>query len=104
MNCPRCGAPLCERPTGPRWLRFFECRQCCLVFEIAVERHFESCGHNPKRKFMRHAFALRLGRTPNRRGWLSRRESIRRRLMERDLTTFAIRGDLSGSRLRRSRT
>jgi hypothetical protein len=104
MNCPRCGAPLCERPTGPRWLRFFECRQCCLVFEIVVERHLEPCGHNPKRKFMRHTFALQLGRTRNHRGVLSRRESVYRRLIEGDARNFAIRGDLSGWRLRRSRT
>jgi hypothetical protein len=94
MPCPRCDAPLREKPTGSRWLRFFECKGCCLAFEIVVERHFEPCGHNPKKKFMRHTFTLRLGRTPNHNRALSRRESIYRRLIESDAVNFAIRGDL----------
>lgn len=94
MSCSRCGDPLRERLTGPRWLRFFECKACCLAFEIVVERHFEPCGHDVKRKFMRTTFTLRLGRTPSHKGTLSRRESIYRRLIEGDAANFAIRDDL----------
>jgi len=106
MQCPRCSAPLRERPTGPRWLRFFECKSCCAAFEIVVERHFEPCAHNPQGKFLRHTFSLRLGRSPKRvhKRFLSRREAVYRRLRESEPRNLAIRGDLRDSSLRRSET
>ena len=96
LDCPRCGAPLQEKATGPRWLRFFECKSCCAAFELVIERHFEPCAHNPQGKFLRHTFTLRPGRSRKRahKGFLPRREAIYRRLMEWEPTNFAIRDDL----------
>jgi hypothetical protein len=81
LNCPRCGAPLYEKEPDRRWLRFFECSQCWLAFEVVVERHMAPCGNDPGRKFLRHTFTLLRGRTRGRKN--------------------AIGADLSSSSLRR---
>jgi hypothetical protein len=70
MACPRCGAPRREREPDRKWLRFFECRQCWLAFEVSVERHFESCDHNPNAKFLRSTSTLEPGRTPRPADWI----------------------------------
>ena len=41
----------------------FECRQCCLSFELVTERRRAPCGHNPKAWFLRHTTTLQPGRT-----------------------------------------
>lgn len=39
MDCPRCGSALEESEPTHRWEQHFECRQCCLAFELVMERH-----------------------------------------------------------------
>jgi hypothetical protein len=63
MNCPRCDAPLREHEPTCKWQRYFECRQCCLTFELVTERHRAPCGHNPEAWYIRHATTLQPGRT-----------------------------------------
>lgn len=38
LNCPRCDAPLTEHLPGPRWRRYFECRECWLAFSFYTGR------------------------------------------------------------------
>jgi hypothetical protein len=61
--CPRCDGPLREKGSNGRWRRFFECGQCWATFEPVIERRFQSCGHNPQAKFMRHTITLQPGRS-----------------------------------------
>jgi hypothetical protein len=72
MNCPRCGSALRERGPTRKWQRYFECRQCCLTFELVTARHRAPCGHNPKAWFIRNTKTLQPGRTP---AWRSKCES-----------------------------
>jgi hypothetical protein len=63
MLCPRCSATLRERGPNRRWMRFFECHECYLTFELVTERHREPCGHDPSARFLRHTTSLQPGRT-----------------------------------------
>jgi len=64
MNCPRCGAPLRERGPNRKWRQFFECRECCLTFELVTECRYERCSpQSAFSKFMRHTVTLQAGRT-----------------------------------------
>lgn len=67
-HCPRCGLPLLEKPLGRRWLRFFECSECWMTFELVTEKRFERCvPQSVGVKFLRHITTLQPGRTPIRR-------------------------------------
>ena len=65
MNCPRCGAPLQERAPNLQWLRWLECDECWLAYELVSEAHWEHPGHPKGRRFMRHTVTLQPGRTPH---------------------------------------
>jgi transposase-like protein len=70
MNCPRCGAPL--RPEGPnrKWLQYFECDECCLAFELVIERRWAPRADNPRARFIHHMATLQQGRTARQAGWM----------------------------------
>jgi hypothetical protein len=70
MNCPRCGEPLADEGPNRRWLRYFECTQCWLAFEMVAEALVEHQGHPRGRSFLQHAATLQPGRTPRPTGWL----------------------------------
>jgi hypothetical protein len=58
------GAKKREHGLAGEWRQYFECRECCLAFELVIERHMKPCGkHLPGGEFMRRTGTIATGYT-----------------------------------------